>query len=91
MLSRLAVQPRAQWHSELGTHRFCLLPHTRILLRQPRAVPFRHLLPAFPLLLAFAIVLRALSQPQTVSPALGVGDIDIHLDFTHDHTGAVRN
>jgi hypothetical protein len=77
--------------SQFSTHRLHLLPHARVLLlRRPRAVPFRPLLPSFPLLLAFVVVIPAFSRPQTVLPALGVGDVDFNLDRAHNHTGAIR-
>jgi hypothetical protein len=40
--------------------------------------------------LAFTIVFPAFSQSQTISPALGIGDVNLNFDGTRDYTGTIR-
>jgi hypothetical protein len=40
--------------------------------------------------LAFIIIFPAFSQSQTISPALGIGDVSSSLDRTRDYTGTTH-
>jgi hypothetical protein len=44
----------------------------------------------YPLVLAFIIIFPAFSQSQTISPALGIGDVSLSLDRTRDYTGTTH-